>query len=469
MPKRKDLPIVAALFLIVGWIYLNLATYNTYRFFEPEALGTVFDAQAQSFMVGRVDVDRSKVGWEYFVVDGKTQIYWGPWPALLRIPLLLAWPQTFGLWARLSCFVAALLAVLGWAAAVFHQLGRRHLGLSFLVVLAIALGTPLVWLLSSSVVYHEPILWALAGSAWCLYGALKLEARPSRAAAASFAMAFFVAYLSRSTYAFPWLIVAGRLVYLIVKNESLNGARRRQALAVLLLPITVAVSLHATLNYVRFGNPVSFLDFKMYHLSDRRPGFFEQYGLMNLARFPDAFKAYYVPHRENFSFHFPFVRTARIKASKPEAQFLIPDFTIALTVGSPWLFVFLPFGLRRLKRSRDLSEWILPASLFFQAAVSMILWMIVMRFLVEALPFFIAIVIWAIKDEDGLAGRFNRSLGFRAVLVSLCVCSMYTSIASAIAWSAECTEASPVEYRKIVKGRFAEVDQRLRSYVRMTP
>ena len=56
---------------------------------------------------------------------------------------------------------------------------------------------------------------------------------------------------------------------------------------------------------------------------------------------------------------------------------------------------------------------------------------------------------------------------FSRVLVSLCVCSMYTSIASAIAWSAECTEGSPVEYRKIMEGRFAEVDQRLRSYVYM--
>src|SRR5262249_39097668 len=103
----------------------------------------------------------------------------------------------------------------------------------------------------------------------------------------------------------------------------------------------------------------------------------------------------------------------------------------------------------------------------YPGAVSLILSGIVMRYLVEALPFFIAIVIWAIKDEDGLPGRFHRSLGFRAVLVSLCGCSMYPSIASAIAWSAECTEASLVEYRKITKGRFAEVDQRLRSYVRM--
>jgi hypothetical protein len=280
-------------------------------------------------------------------------------------------------------------------------------------------------------------------------------------------MAFFVTYLSRSTYAIPWLIVAARLVYLMVKNGNLNIATRRQALAILLIPITVAVSLHAILNYVRFGNPVSFLDFKTYHLSDRRPGFFEQYGMLNLVRFPDTFKAYYLPHRENFSFAFPFVRTARIKASKPEAQFLIPDFTIALTVTSPWLFVFLPSGLWRLRRSRAPSEWIVPASLFVQAAVSLILWMIVMRFLVEALPFFIALVIWAINDEDGLPGRFHRSRGFRAVLVSLCVCSMYTSIASAISWSAERTEGSPVEYREIMKGRFAEVDQRLRSYVRM--
>src|SRR5262249_56171529 len=97
MPKRIDLLIVAALFLVIGWIYLNLATYNTYRFFEPEALGTVFDAQAQSFMAGRVDVDRRKVGWEDFVVDGKTQIYLGPLPAFLPIPLPLSWPPTFPL------------------------------------------------------------------------------------------------------------------------------------------------------------------------------------------------------------------------------------------------------------------------------------------------------------------------------------------------------------------------------------
>jgi hypothetical protein len=56
MPKGKELLNVATLFPIIGWIYLNLATYNTYRFFEPEALGTVFDAQAQSFMAGHVDV-----------------------------------------------------------------------------------------------------------------------------------------------------------------------------------------------------------------------------------------------------------------------------------------------------------------------------------------------------------------------------------------------------------------------------
>ena len=162
-----------------------------------------------------------------------------------------------------------------------------------------------------------------------------------------------------------------------------------------------------------------------------------------------------------------FVRTARIKASKPDALFLLPEFTIALTFTSPWLFVFLLHALWRLRRSRRPSEWIVPASLFIQAAVSLLLAAIVMRYLVEALPFFIAMVIWSLKDEDGLPGRFHRSLGFRAVLVSLCVCSMYTSIASAVAFSAERTEASPVEYRKIMKARFAEVDQRLRSYVRM--
>jgi hypothetical protein len=41
MPKRRDLLIVAALFLIIGWIYLNLATYPAPAKLRP------YDAKTQ--------------------------------------------------------------------------------------------------------------------------------------------------------------------------------------------------------------------------------------------------------------------------------------------------------------------------------------------------------------------------------------------------------------------------------------
>ncbi len=48
-----------------------------------------------------------------------------------------------------------------------------------------------------------------------------------------------------------------------------------------------------------------------------------------------------------------------------------------------------------------------------------------------------AMVIWALNDKSDLPDRFQQSLGLRTALVILCAFSIYASLASAIAWSAE--------------------------------
>jgi len=454
---------IGALLIVVGTAYINLATYGTYRFLEPELLGTVFDAQAQSFLEGRVDVERRYVGWEYYEVNGLTYIYWGPWPALLRIPVLSLWPSTFGLWARWSCFAAAATTALGWGAAINGALRGRHAGLFLLATLAAALGTPVVWLLSSSVVYHEPILWGMAGSAWCLWASLEFERRRSTTLALVFSVAFAVAYLSRSTYAFPWAIAALRPAYLIATDPAKTAADRRRALSALLLPMIAAICAQGFLNYVKFGGPFTFIDLRAYNLAadPERMAALERYGYSHLARLPDAFRAYYLPHAQYFSSRFPFIRTAVVDIAKPETMFLAPDHTIALTVSSPWLLPFFALGLWRLGRRHPPGESIVVGSLFLQAVVSLTLWIVVLRYLVEALPFFIALTVVALGDDRGSSGRVWESRLFQVALTCLCAFSIYASMASAISWNAELNMGSPPGYRAQMQHHFEAIDRHL--------
>ena len=47
-----------------------------------------FEAQADAFLDGRINVPAFVMGIEGFVIDGRTLMYFGPFPALLRIPVL---------------------------------------------------------------------------------------------------------------------------------------------------------------------------------------------------------------------------------------------------------------------------------------------------------------------------------------------------------------------------------------------
>src|ERR687895_222770 len=56
-------------------------------FLRRTPLGGFFDAQAHSLLDLRWDVPREVLSIEAFVVDGRSYMYFGPTPALLRLPV----------------------------------------------------------------------------------------------------------------------------------------------------------------------------------------------------------------------------------------------------------------------------------------------------------------------------------------------------------------------------------------------
>jgi hypothetical protein len=185
---KYKLSIFAALALI-SLLYLLLAARGVpSNLFAPAPLSAAYDSLGESLKRGEVTVDRTFIYSEEIVRDGKTTMYFGPLPAMLRMPLNSLFPDLFGRWGRLLSLAAALLslaAFIKFAAFSLRQnpsLSESAKRLLFWVSLfGFALGSPMLFVIGETVIYNEAILWGCVCSGWALYFLARL--RHSRSSA----------------------------------------------------------------------------------------------------------------------------------------------------------------------------------------------------------------------------------------------------------------------------------------------
>ena len=151
-------------------LFTWVLTVGRWNLLQRQYFDDFFDAQARAIFDGHLDVPPGVVGFEGFVTHGKTYIYFGPFPAFLRMPLMALTDRWDGRLTTLSI----LLATVALVYAAFRlscslrclvrgtdPVGRRELwataGLSVAVLAA-----PPLFLMSSAVVYHEATMWGLA-------------------------------------------------------------------------------------------------------------------------------------------------------------------------------------------------------------------------------------------------------------------------------------------------------------------
>lgn len=218
----------------------------------PISLGNVFDAQAKSFLEGRADVDCAVASGEGFVRGGKCYVYFGPVPALLRIPPMIAAPRSAGRWSR------AMLIECSWVIAALVCLLLVHAGhratdpLPVAYVLLAVFGSTVVYMWSWPTVYVEAISWAVAfgiAALYCLLRELSSSKRGGGWLVAATIAALFSFFTRANTGAGPLLAVA------VISLSGLWRAGRKAspvqvAAAALLACGAVAF---VTYNHVRFG------------------------------------------------------------------------------------------------------------------------------------------------------------------------------------------------------------------------
>ena len=410
---------------VLGVYYAFLLTSGHFDLFTPgDTVDLTFNSMAQHLLAGRFDVDSSIVGLEGFRRNGHVYAYWGIWPALLRLPLLVfkkaVWLDVTGLSIVVAVSIAAAMKLLA-VGEVWSSAGSI---LGGDLALCVALSGAQIEFLRPRI-YDETCVWAGAFAAVFVYCAIRGLKRGEWTARLMSVMACAagLSLLTRVSVAIGLYASLGLLMVPFMKRGD-----RRWVLPMAILLLLAGVT--GLVNYYRWGNPLTFLDYDLYvgnaDFPDRLPRLHTT-GLFNLARVPFGLMYYVLPawmlQRPDGHFLFGSFQARWLDATElPPASFLLTD---ALLV------VLVAIGAAYWWRTRTRPRWETAALLVGLAApCALMLSAIAMtfRYRTDFYPFLEASAFVAILATPPLRTAPPRRL--RAALAPLLVISVLTSHAA---------------------------------------
>jgi hypothetical protein len=277
-------------------------------------LNLTFNSMLQHLLRGQFDVDPQVVGDEGFLRNGHVYAYWGPWCALLRLPLWVVRRLDIDMTAW-SCLLAVCIAGMAKVRAVL--LVRRHgaqnpiaaWAAGLMLVYSLLAGGEIGYLHVS--LYQEVVLWAFAFAEVFVYWAVKglVLGRFNSATLCSMALVTGLAILTRVSTGIGLLVAMVLLLAVLAiqaGKASSAGSRlslrhlahacinRRILFPVAILAVLLAIT--GIVNYFRWGSAITFADYRIYLSNDPlRIARDQVYGLFNLNRIPFGLVYYFLP------------------------------------------------------------------------------------------------------------------------------------------------------------------------------
>ena len=269
----------AVLLAVVAAYYLFLLSNGSFQLFAPELLDKAFGNMLVHLLHGEFTVDRDAIGFEAFTRDGKTYAYFGIFPAVLR---LLAMPFTdveqVHL-ARLSCLAAVVIFValqLRMLLIVHHSLPAPNRRSDFLAVMVAAtvLSGPQLYILGAASIYHEPILWSAAMAAGFNLIVVRAGFDGGKLRTCDLVLLATFAGLTLNTrvpigvslYLGTMLLVAWTARREYIADASNRVARLTWTIVPPIVILGLAVIVAGIINLGRWGNPLTFADFRYYDM-----------------------------------------------------------------------------------------------------------------------------------------------------------------------------------------------------------
>ncbi|MCW2843711.1 MAG: hypothetical protein JWN22_1627 [Nocardioides sp.] len=345
--------------------FLTLLDFSTRFTRTASGLGfaaNFFDIQARAIMAGHVWVPDRSLSIEGFTERGHEYMYFGPFPALLRIPVLMTTHRYDGRLTVLSMALAfVLLAVmttrLVWLVRDLMYPDTpvsRTEATSMAILVALALGgTTLTYNASLPWVYHEVYAWAVPLVIGSMYWMLRVLRSPDLSAIGWLFLCALGAVLTRTTGG--WAVCLASIVlgtWLV--TGRLHRERRRTGWVVLGAAV-VALGAGVAVNVVKFRHPYLFpLEDQVFTgINEHRREALAANGgtITGLQFFPTAFMAYFRPDGIRFVDYFPWLTLPAHPAPAYDGAVIDQSYrTGSVTAFMPWLLALTVLSVPVLLR-----------------------------------------------------------------------------------------------------------------------
>lgn len=426
-----------ALGLVLQFWMLTAGTWNLLRW---ERTGDFYDAQARSLLHGRLAVDERILGIESFARDGETYMYFGPVPALLRIPVIALTNRLDGRLSALSMLLALTLILgaivaLGWRLRELirgdRSVGRAEAASAFLVGFGAIGASSLVFAASRTWVYHEAIMWGVALTLWSWIALLRWlhhEGRWWLAAATGLAA---LAMLTRPSVGGAAVAALG---WVVVRRAA--GVRNAiRPLTVAVVAMVAPVLAYAAVNWLKFRQLFSVpFDQQGFTLVDpQRQAMLEANNgnYFSPANVPTNLAHYLRPDAPRLGTRWPFVHFSPSDFTIGDRTYDLIDATAGVPVVMPLSIVAAVFACWAIGWGRrvefDAVRPLLAGGVIGTFPVLGIAY-IANRYHSDFLPLVLLLILVAVPVAFDLAER--RSVSRRVVVVVLSVLTLLGTLAN---------------------------------------
>ena len=310
-----------------------------------------YDRQARAMFHGHLWVPPGQLSIEAFVHGGHQFTYFGIFPSLIRMPILLftsrldgdlTAPSLLLAWFATAIFTALLLWRLRILIRGTALVGRAEAASYGVLMAGVMAGSVVIFLTATPFVYNEDFAWSIPLVLGSLFALLGMQERPSWGRAAAAAVLVVCTNLNRTPGGYAVTIGCILVAAWFALGKG-GTAARRWAIPLVAIGL-VGFLLNAAVNYAKFGVPVGLplQDQVWTQLNAYRRHFLSANGGKpeNLDHIPAQLWAYFQPFGVRFSTLFPFITPPGSPASGLGAVMELTYPTASMTTTAP-LFIVL--------------------------------------------------------------------------------------------------------------------------------
>ncbi len=423
-----------------------------------------YDLQARAIFHGHLWLANGAVGIEAFVHDGRQYTYFGLFPSLIRMPILiftssldgrLTVPYILAAWLLTALFSSLLL----WRIRLLIRgpgvMGRAEAAAFGVLIATILTGSVFTILASIPYVFAEDLAWSICLTVGSMFALLGVLERPSRGRVVASGLLILCANLDRLTTG--WACVVAAVLVAAWFGLGRGGEENRRWCVPMLAAGLIPLAIGCFVNYLKFGVPFGLpvVDQVWTFQNAYRRKFLaaNHNSEEGIAFIPSDALAYLRLDGLRFTSVFPFVTLPAAPASAVSGVLFDRRYrTDSMPSSMPLLFLLSCWGMVTAFRPRPIGRVGLtriPLLAAGSAGAALLLWgYIAPRYLADFVPFLVLASAVALADIwRRMEGRNRRvRIGTFSVIAVVAVFTIVANIGVAIVPNEEWTPTQVLNF-----------------------